>query len=158
MPAGSFAGALLVSYVADRIGRKKTVILSGIIFIIGSTLQSAALVCIRLHFSRDPLSCRTGFRYVNSWPSYLRYSRGYSIDHYPALSVGNYCAVNPRSSCLDPTMVYHVGHSYPIFHTIRLLVHRRRRVFPNSMGPPSSSGCRTFHRHACLPRISSMAH
>jgi MFS family permease len=51
MPAGSFAGALLVSYMADRIGRKKTVILSGIIWIIGSTLQCAAIVCTSPSFS-----------------------------------------------------------------------------------------------------------
>jgi len=51
MPAGSFAGALLVSYMADRIGRKKTVILSGIIWIIGSTLQCAAVVCTSPSFS-----------------------------------------------------------------------------------------------------------
>ncbi|KAH9993508.1 general substrate transporter [Russula compacta] len=43
MPAGSFCGALLVSYVADRIGRKNTVILSGVVWIIGSTLQCAAV-------------------------------------------------------------------------------------------------------------------
>ncbi|KAH9962011.1 general substrate transporter [Lactifluus volemus] len=43
MPAGSFAGALLVSYIADTIGRKKIVILSGLVWIIGSTLQCAAV-------------------------------------------------------------------------------------------------------------------
>jgi len=43
MPAGSLCGALLVSYVADRIGRKKTVILSGIIWVVGSILQCAAV-------------------------------------------------------------------------------------------------------------------
>jgi len=45
MPAGSFAGALLVSYVGDRIGRKKTVILAGLIWTIGSILQCSAVVC-----------------------------------------------------------------------------------------------------------------
>jgi len=43
MPAGSFAGALLVSYVGDQIGRKKTVILAGLIWIIGSILQCSAV-------------------------------------------------------------------------------------------------------------------
>ncbi|KAF8482460.1 general substrate transporter [Russula ochroleuca] len=43
MPAGSLGGALLVSYVADRIGRKKTVILSGIVWVIGSALQCVAV-------------------------------------------------------------------------------------------------------------------
>ena len=50
MPAGSFAGALLVSYVADWIGRKNTVILSGLVWVIGSLLQCTAVVCV-LHFS-----------------------------------------------------------------------------------------------------------
>ena len=52
MPAGSLAGALLVSYVADRIGRKKTVILSGIVWIVGSALQCVAVVCTYVPFSR----------------------------------------------------------------------------------------------------------
>ncbi|KAA1477372.1 general substrate transporter [Dentipellis sp. KUC8613] len=42
MPAGSFAGALLVTWLADFVGRKKTVILSGWIWVIGSILQCAA--------------------------------------------------------------------------------------------------------------------
>lgn len=44
MPAGSFVGALLVSKLADRIGRKNTVILSGWIWVIGSILQCASVV------------------------------------------------------------------------------------------------------------------
>ncbi|KAI0343634.1 general substrate transporter [Trametopsis cervina] len=43
MPAGSFAGALIVSWLADRIGRKKVVIISGWIWVIGSILQCAAV-------------------------------------------------------------------------------------------------------------------
>ncbi|EPQ50344.1 general substrate transporter [Gloeophyllum trabeum ATCC 11539] len=42
MPAGSFVGALLVSWLADRIGRKNTVITSGWIWVVGSILQCAA--------------------------------------------------------------------------------------------------------------------
>ena len=44
MPAGSFFGSLAVSELADKIGRKKTIILSGIIWVIGSILQAAAQV------------------------------------------------------------------------------------------------------------------
>lgn len=44
MPAGSFVGALAVSQLADRIGRKRTIILSGLIWVIGSILQCAAVV------------------------------------------------------------------------------------------------------------------
>ncbi|KIL62852.1 hypothetical protein M378DRAFT_25416 [Amanita muscaria Koide BX008] len=40
MPAGSIAGALAVTELADRLGRKKTIILSGIIGMIGSVLQA----------------------------------------------------------------------------------------------------------------------
>lgn len=42
MPAGSFVGALAVAYLADKIGRKKTIIISGWIWVIGSILQAAA--------------------------------------------------------------------------------------------------------------------
>lgn len=46
MPAGSFVGALAVSKLADVIGRKWTVILSGWIWVIGSILQAAAVVSV----------------------------------------------------------------------------------------------------------------
>ncbi len=44
MPAGSFFGALAVTQLADRIGRRPTVILAGIIWVIGSILQCASVV------------------------------------------------------------------------------------------------------------------
>ncbi|KAI0051521.1 general substrate transporter [Auriscalpium vulgare] len=43
MPAGSFAGALLVTKLGDLIGRKKTIILSGLIWVIGSIIQCASV-------------------------------------------------------------------------------------------------------------------
>ncbi|KAL1751284.1 general substrate transporter [Schizophyllum commune] len=43
MPAGSFVGALIVSQLADRVGRKNAVILSGIIWVIGAILQCASV-------------------------------------------------------------------------------------------------------------------
>lgn len=44
MPAGSFFGALLATKLADsRLGRRNTVILAGIIWVIGSILQCAAV-------------------------------------------------------------------------------------------------------------------
>lgn len=43
MPAGSLVGALMVSSLADRIGRKKVVIISGWIWVLGSILQCAAV-------------------------------------------------------------------------------------------------------------------
>ncbi|KAJ7245311.1 major facilitator superfamily domain-containing protein [Mycena rebaudengoi] len=43
MPAGSFVGALMVTQLADKIGRKRTVQLSGLIWVIGSILQCASI-------------------------------------------------------------------------------------------------------------------
>lgn len=43
MPAGSFLGALTVTQLADRLGRKKTIILAGLFWVVGSILQSAAV-------------------------------------------------------------------------------------------------------------------
>ncbi|EGN92513.1 hypothetical protein SERLA73DRAFT_191008 [Serpula lacrymans var. lacrymans S7.3] len=43
MPAGSLVGALMVTYLGDKIGRKKTVIVSGMIWVVGSILQCAAI-------------------------------------------------------------------------------------------------------------------
>lgn len=161
MPAGSLCGALLVSYVADQIGRKKTVILSGIIWVVGSILQCSAIVCTLPSIYREicsTLNCHTGPRYANHRPNYLRCIRWYRIYHYSALSVRNCRALNPRSPRLSSTMVYYVGYSHPIFHPIRLLLHQRRCVFPDTMGSPSNSGRYTFHRHDRLPRIPSVAH
>lgn len=42
MPAGSFAGALIVSKLADAIGRKWVIILSGLIWTLGAILQGSS--------------------------------------------------------------------------------------------------------------------
>jgi len=42
MPAGSFGGALINSWLSDRIGRKKCIMLSGWIWVIGCAIQAAA--------------------------------------------------------------------------------------------------------------------
>ncbi|KAH9912214.1 general substrate transporter [Fomitopsis serialis] len=42
MPAGSFAGALAVAFLADKLGRKWTVILSGWIWVLGCIIQCAS--------------------------------------------------------------------------------------------------------------------
>jgi MFS family permease len=43
MPAGSFFGALMVSKMADVIGRKRTIMISAWIWVIGSILQCASI-------------------------------------------------------------------------------------------------------------------
>lgn len=49
MPAGSLFGALLATRLADsRLGRRNTVVLAGVIWVIGSILQCAAVV--RIYF------------------------------------------------------------------------------------------------------------
>ena len=125
MPAGSFGGALLVSYVADRIGRKKTVILSGVVWVVGSTLQCAAVVCTLRFLSRayHILSHPTGPRYANYWPRYLRGFCWDCIDHHSTLSGGNYFTLNPRSPRLCSTMVYYMGNSHPILYPVWLFLH-----------------------------------
>jgi MFS family permease len=46
MPAGSLVGALITTWLGDRLGRKKTVILAGWIWVIGSILMCASVVRI----------------------------------------------------------------------------------------------------------------
>lgn len=43
MPAGSFVGSLAVSKLADSLGRKRTIILSGWIWVIGAIIQCASV-------------------------------------------------------------------------------------------------------------------
>ncbi|KIM75299.1 hypothetical protein PILCRDRAFT_13714 [Piloderma croceum F 1598] len=43
MPAGSLVGALFVTWLGDKIGRKKTIILAGMIWVLGSILQCASV-------------------------------------------------------------------------------------------------------------------
>ncbi|TFK23864.1 general substrate transporter [Coprinopsis marcescibilis] len=43
MPAGSLLGALSVTQLADRLGRKNTIILAGIVWVVGSILQCASI-------------------------------------------------------------------------------------------------------------------
>jgi len=43
MPAGSFVGSLAVSKLADSIGRKKTIILAGWIWVVGAIIQCASM-------------------------------------------------------------------------------------------------------------------
>lgn len=51
IPAGSLVGSLAVTWLGDKIGRKRTIIIAGIIWVVGSTLQCAAMVgtCFRLN-------------------------------------------------------------------------------------------------------------
>ena len=44
MPAGSLVGALAASQLVDRIGRKRTIIIAGLIWVIGSIVQCASIV------------------------------------------------------------------------------------------------------------------
>ena len=56
MPAGSLVGALIVSSLADKIGRKKVVIISGWVWVVGSILQCASVVraaALTLHDNWD---------------------------------------------------------------------------------------------------------
>ncbi|EJT96559.1 general substrate transporter [Dacryopinax primogenitus] len=43
MPAGSFVGAISVGWLADLLGRKRLIIIAGIIWVIGSILQCASI-------------------------------------------------------------------------------------------------------------------
>ncbi|KAJ7591042.1 general substrate transporter [Mycena floridula] len=43
MPAGSLVGALLTTWLSDKLGRKKTIMLGGAIWVIGSILQCASV-------------------------------------------------------------------------------------------------------------------
>ncbi|KAM0749989.1 general substrate transporter [Meredithblackwellia eburnea MCA 4105] len=42
MPAGSFGGSLICSYLSDKIGRRPTIMLAGSLWVLGSIIQSAS--------------------------------------------------------------------------------------------------------------------
>ena len=109
MPAGSLVGALAATQLADRIGRKRTIIMAGLIWVIGSTLQCASVV----RFSPVPLM-PVGLINSNTLePWYARsgpYHRGHICRSFqccrPHLPIRNHCACNPRSYCFAPTVVH----------------------------------------------------
>ncbi|KAL0572867.1 high affinity glucose transporter [Marasmius crinis-equi] len=43
MPAGSLVGALIVGYLGDRLGRKKSIMLAALVWVVGSILQCASV-------------------------------------------------------------------------------------------------------------------
>jgi len=61
MPAGSFLGAMIVTWLADRIGRKNTVIIAGAIWVIGSILQCASVNIAMLVVGRIISGISVGF-------------------------------------------------------------------------------------------------
>ena len=64
MPAGSLVGALLVTWLGDKIGRKKTIILAGMIWVLGSILQCASVVSVVFSSGGQPLAQSPYFRIV----------------------------------------------------------------------------------------------
>ena len=85
MPAGSFVGALMVTKLADLVGRRGTIMLSGILWVIGSILQCAAQVrylIIDLSES-DPTPIESW--YARRWSYRLRDSHRLRICHSPPL-------------------------------------------------------------------------
>jgi MFS family permease len=45
MPGGSLLGSLLTTWLGDKLGRKRTVQLAGVIWVIGAVIQCASVVC-----------------------------------------------------------------------------------------------------------------
>jgi MFS family permease len=88
MPAGSLFGALLVTQLADRLGRKRTVILAGLVWVIGSIIQCASVV----GFIHPDKSSRVS----NEWAYYLQ-NRGMLVAGrvISGISVGLSSAVVP---------------------------------------------------------------
>jgi hypothetical protein len=89
MPAGSLVGALFVTWLGDKIGRKKTITLAGMIWVLGSILQCASVVSI-IFSSRDNFSLKVPPPepwHARSWPYHFRYFRRSLVCHRPDLSI-----------------------------------------------------------------------
>src|SRR5258708_39205423 len=85
--------------------------------------------CHRMHlrfFSQSYriLSLFTVSRYANYWPRYFRCFCWDCFDYHSTLSGRNNFSLDPRSSRLCSTVVYHMGNSHTIFYPVRLLLHR----------------------------------
>jgi len=89
IPAGSLVGSLMVTWLGDRIGRKRTIIIAGIIWVVGSTLQCAAMVsaCFAQRHPFCSKFCYSESRYARSWPYYFRYFCRSLVCHRPDLSI-----------------------------------------------------------------------
>ena len=162
MPAGSLVGALAVTSLADRIGRKNTIILASIIWIIGGVLQCAAIV--RAFSYRYPAEWNLlTSSFSESWyagsGSCHRWDFRRSLVHCsPHLSIRDHCSLDPWSACVDAAMVDHLGYHATILCPIRLLVHQRYCVLPHSVGSPNYTCNTAWYRDVMVPGISPLAH
>lgn len=93
MPAGSLLGALAVTQLADRVGRKKTIILAGIVWVIGSILQCASVVRVGNNFITIDITTLLSYTEsgnARSWPDHFWYLRWSCQRCRPHLPIGNY--------------------------------------------------------------------
>jgi hypothetical protein len=111
MPAGSLVGALAATHLVDHIGRKKTIIIAGLIWVIGSIIQCASVVRPSTFYLVRPMGDINIYSYLEPW--YARsgpYHRGHICWSFQCcrahLPIRSYCACNPRSHCFAPSMVH----------------------------------------------------
>ena len=180
MPAGSLVGALAVSWFGENLGRRKTIALSGFIWVVGSLLQCAAqVITINYSIIWHATYCKAllSFRAVVCWSwavslevsvsvspvlqctlylvsmSLLRSDVSLPQTHVPGR---NHCASHSWSIDIIAAVEHYVGYSYPVFYTIRLLVHQWSCIVPNSMGSSDDSWTHSWIWHALFPGIPSL--
>lgn len=107
MPAGSLFGALAVTQLADRIGRKRTVILAGMIWVIGSILQCAAVVRRQrfIHIDSVPKIYGPESRHACGRTPHLGYLRWAFQRSRTYIPIGDHCTCYSGSYGFVATMV-----------------------------------------------------
>lgn len=156
MPGGATVGALAATHLADKLGRKKTIILAGVLWVVGSILQCASIVSVSSSRQQHPSLISTILlnlepRHACHWTNCLWYLYRADQLRHPHISVRNRASSYSRTYHLVDAVVDYLGNHGPIFRSVWLLVYLRRGVFPYTMGYPNDSGHCAQRRNVILP-------
>lgn len=162
MAGGSFFGSIISAFLSDRIGRRDTLFVACLHWLVGSTLMSASQNVAMLIISRVINGLAVGML-TSQGPTYI-------AEISPASKRGRLICIQQWmitwgvSSAVLPyrtkSLTRGAGACY-VFHPIRMLLHQEQHSVSSTLGYPDVSSrhthvCSSFHASisslACLER------
>jgi hypothetical protein len=113
MPSGSIVGCLIAGWMANKIGHKKFIIISGIIWIVGSILQAASINCSMLVASHIISGISVSILMITLDQSTLIWMNcfpdWYLLNNHSSIPIRNPCPCYSWLHSLSATMGHHTG-------------------------------------------------